>query len=1075
MELLLYKASAGSGKTFTLVVEYLKHLMAHPLAYRRILAVTFTNKATAEMKERILAQLQGIRQGDPASDAYLEKLTETGKSRQELRALAGKALHYILHDYSRFRIETIDSFFQTVLRNLARELGLTLNFEIEMDIDQVLSDAVDGMIEKLTPDSTVLSWLFDYIDEKIKEDKRWNVSSEVKSFAKNIFDELYIARGERLRKTMESPGVLEEYRKQLRALMQAALDEMRRYAGRFDEELARHDLTAADLKNGAKGIYGYFRKMREGKLSADEACNKTFQDCMDSPENWVSKTHKRRREIILAAGTSLLPLLKETEERRAQAARTVNSCELTLKHLNKLQLLNHIDKEMREQNHARNRFLLTDTNNLLHRVIREGDTSFVFEKIGAELHNLMIDEFQDTSRMQWDNFRLLLVEGLSQGADSLIVGDVKQSIYRWRGGDWRILESLDKQLPFPVRTETLKTNRRSAPCVVEFNNRFFSKAVTTLSNSHEAELGERCAPMEMAYADVEQEFLPKKETGYVKVTLLDPEVGSEYEALTLKALGEEVSRLLTAGVEQRQIALLVRKNKYIPVIADYFEKELGISLVSDEAFRLDASTAVCLLMDALRYLCNPADKIAKACVQDACMHKEQMEAQARADRAPADVSSPGADAFETFLMRSEQLRLMPLYELLEELVLLFGLADARGQEAYLFFFFDKVSEYLQGNPPGLECFIRYWEETLCGKTIPGAEGDGIRICSIHKAKGLEYHTVLLPFCDWSLEVERHDQLVWCTPAEAPYDTLDLVPVSYSGAMAESVYRQDYMEERLQLWVDNLNLLYVAFTRAGRNLIVWGRGDKPNTVSALLESALPGMAREGTGTWDDEALQFVYGTPCLHTAATACRESALPAPAVNRLTQQPECVPARMACTRPHLVFRQSNRSADFLAGMVDGVTEPPQRSRYIDRGRTLHTLFSTIRTEADIDAAVRRLTAEGIIGTAEEEAGVTALTRRAFALPQVREWYSGEWRVFNECDILWMEDGHLCDRRPDRVMVRGGKMVVVDFKFGKPRPEYRRQVQGYMELLARMDYPSAQIEGYLWYVDAGVIERVEQA
>ncbi|MCD8310850.1 MAG: UvrD-helicase domain-containing protein, partial [Prevotellaceae bacterium] len=887
MELLLYKASAGSGKTFTIVVEYLKHLMAHPLAYRRILAVTFTNKATAEMKERVLAQLQGIWQGDPDSDAYLQKLLlETGKGEEELRAMAGKALRYILHDYSRFRIETIDSFFQSVLRNLARELGLSLNFEIEMDTGQVLGDAVDGMIEKLTPTSEILSWLLEYIYEKIDDDKRWNVSREVKSFAQNIFDETYIERGGHLRETLKATGTLERYRKQLKALMKESQEEMPRFADRFDEELARHDLTITDLKSGARGICGYFLKLRAGKLSADDLCNKTFQDCMESAENWVSKAHKRRQEITRVAETCLLPLLKETEARRERAAYTVNSCTLTLKHLNKLQLLNFIDEEMREQNHARNRFLLTDTNTLLHRMIREGDTSFVFEKIGAELHNLMIDEFQDTSRMQWDNFRLLLVEGLSQGADSLIVGDVKQSIYRWRSGDWRILESLDKQLPFPVRIETLKTNRRSAPCIVRFNNRFFTGAVNCLSDRHEEELGERCLPLEHAYTDVVQEFMPSKEKGCVKATLLYPDDENSYEEVTLQALGDEVEQLLNEGMDMNQMAVLVRKNRHIPLIADYFQQRFGISLVSDEAFQLGASAAVSLLMDALRYLSNPEDKISKASVKNACIHEWNQTLEDTSEKTPTDTYTPDMTAFDTFLLRAEELRLTPLYELLEELVLLFGLADMPGEEAYLFYFFDKVTEYLQGNPPDLECFIRYWEEELCVKTIPGAAGDGIRICSIHKAKGLEYHTVLLPFCDWSLEVERHEQLVWCTPEEAPYNTLDLVPVNYSKPMAESVYRQDYLKERLQLWVDNLNLLYVAFTRAGSNLIVWGGGKKRNSVSELLESVLPRMAGEGIGSWDDEEQQFVYGTPCLHVAAVSGKGSPLPAPAVNRLMRQP---------------------------------------------------------------------------------------------------------------------------------------------------------------------------------------------
>ena len=446
MELLVYKASAGSGKTFTLAVEYIKLLILNPRAYRQILAVTFTNKATAEMKERILTQLYGIWKADPASDAYLKRIKEdlnsSSLSDKELRQRAGMALQYMLHDYSRFRVETIDSFFQSVMRNLARELELSPNLNIELNNADVLSDAVDSMIEKLTPSSPVLAWLLDYINERIADDKRWNVSNEVKSFGRNIFDESYIERGEGLRLKLRSPETIKLYRDVLREMETDALEQMKGFYDQFEGELDGHALVPEDLKGGARGIGSYFRKLRDGRLTDKDVLNATLQNSLADAKNWTTKTSSRKDEIIRLAETSLIPLLQDAERLRPQKSRTINSCRLSLQHLNKLQLLNHIDEEVRTLNREHNRFLLSDTNALLHKLVHEGDSSFVFEKIGANIRNVMIDEFQDTSRMQWDNFRLLLLEGLSQGADSLIVGDVKQSIYRWRNGDWGILNSL---------------------------------------------------------------------------------------------------------------------------------------------------------------------------------------------------------------------------------------------------------------------------------------------------------------------------------------------------------------------------------------------------------------------------------------------------------------------------------------------------------------------------------------------------------------------------------------------------------------------------------------------------------
>lgn len=309
-ELIVYKASAGSGKTFTLAVEYIKLLIRNPRAYRQILAVTFTNKATAEMKERILSQLYGIQIGDPDSDAYLKRIiAETGHSEDEIRTTAGIALGYMLHDYSRFRVETIDSFFQSVMRNLARELELSPNLNIELNNVEVLSDAVDSMIEKLGPNSPVLVWLLDYIDERIADDKRWNVSDEIKSFGRNIFDEGYIEKGDGLRRRLRDPNVIHNYRKTLKEMETAALEQMKEFSQQFENVLSSQSLKPTDLKNGTKGIGSYFNKLKNGILG-DEIVNATVIKCLDDETNWAAKTSKQYTDIILLASSILMPLLQ---------------------------------------------------------------------------------------------------------------------------------------------------------------------------------------------------------------------------------------------------------------------------------------------------------------------------------------------------------------------------------------------------------------------------------------------------------------------------------------------------------------------------------------------------------------------------------------------------------------------------------------------------------------------------------------------------------------------------------------------------------------------------------------------
>ena len=961
----------------------------------------------------------------------------------------------MLHDYSRFRVETIDSFFQSVMRNLARELELSPNLNIELNNAEVLSDAVDSMIEKLGPTSPVLAWLLDYINERIADDKRWNVSDEVKNFGRNIFDEGYIEKGEGLRQRLRNPDTIKEYRKQLKALETEILEQMKGFYEQFEGELEGHALTADELKNGSRGIGSYFRKLNNGILSNDIR-NATVEKCLDDAKNWATKTSPRYTDIIDLANSSLIQILEDAEKLRSKNNLLLNSCRLSLQHLNKVQLLANIDEEVRQLNHDNNRFLLSDTNALLHQLVKDGDSSFVFEKIGTNIRNVMIDEFQDTSRMQWGNFKLLLLEGLSQGADSLIVGDVKQSIYRWRNGDWGILNGLNDRIEhFPIKVKTLATNRRSETNVIRFNNHIFTAAVDYLNGVYKQQLGKDCDDLQKAYADVVQESPRSMQKGYVKATFLEPDETHDYIEQTLISLGEEVEHLLSSGIRLNDIAILVRKNKSIPRIADYFDKELHYKIVSDEAFRLDASLAICMMIDALRYLSDENNKIARA--QLAIAYQNEV-LQKNMDwntllLLPIENYLPSV-----FLEKQRELRFMPLYELLEELFSIFEMGHIKEQDAYLFAFFDAVTDYLQSNSSELDSFIRYWDETLCSKTIPSGEVEGIRIFSIHKSKGLEFHTVLLPFCDWKLENETNNQLVWCAPQEAPFNDMDILPINYSTQMAESIYGNDYLQERLQLWVDNLNLLYVAFTRAGKNLIIWSKKGQKGTMSELLANTLPVVAlKEGTD-WEED---------CYEQGELCPSEEEKAKTSTNKLTQKPEKLPVRMESMRHDIEFRQSNRSADF----IQGIEEEESDDRFINRGRMLHTLFSAIETAEDIDPAIERLIFEGVIGSNEKAEEIREVAHKAFSSPEIQDWYSGEWTLFNECAIIYKEKGALQTRRPDRVMMKDEQVVVVDFKFGKENLQYNKQVKGYMQLLTKMGYKN--ITGYLWYVDEGLIVKVK--
>ena len=897
------------------------------------------------------------------------------------------------------------------------------------------------------------------IEERIADDKRWNVSGEIKNFGRNIFDEGYIEKGDGLRRKLQDKDCIKNYRRTLQAIETEALEQMKGFADQFFGILESNGLAIDNLANKSKGVSSYFSKLQMGKLD-DSLRNATVEKHLASPENWSPKSSPRRNAITELAAAELIPLLQTAEEFRNKNNMLVNSCQLSLRYINNVRLLANIDEEVRRLNYENNRFLLSDTNVLLHNLVHDGDSSFVFEKIGTTIRNVMIDEFQDTSRMQWDNFRLLLLEGLSQGENSLIVGDVKQSIYRWRNGDWGILNGLKDHIEsFPINVKILTTNRRSAGNIIEFNNKVFTAACHTLNDIYKSEQGEECKDLKEAYVDVCQEKDKDPDEGYVKVTFLTEKEEMAYVEDTLQQLANETQLLVTAGIQLKDIAILVRKNKTIPLVADYFDKNTPYKIVSDEAFQLNASLAICMIMDGLRYLSNPENRIAKA--QLAAAYQNEI-LKNNIDLNTLLLNDIDEYLPVSFIEQQKKLRLMPLYELMEKLFGLFEMSRIKQQDAYLCAFFDAVVEYLQNNSSEMSAFIAFWEETLSQKTIPSGEVEGIRIISIHKSKGLEYHTVLLPFCDWNMEKERSlTHLIWCTPKVAPFNNLDIVPVNYSTAMQQSIYREEYLNERLQLWVDNLNLLYVAFTRAKNNLIIWGKDGLKGTVSELLQQAMGQISipqhehdsshlEKSEDNTDTDNIAYEMGTLYLS------EEKRTDGIIKNKLLMNPEKIPLHLESLESNIEFKQSNRSAEFIRG------EEETGERYIRQGQLLHNLFSVIRTQDDIPSAIERLRFEGIIESAEQERQIKKLTEWALNHPLVKEWYSGNWELYNECAIIYKEKGELQTRRPDRVMMKDGKVVVVDFKFGKKRTDYNKQVRDYMNLLSDMGYEN--IRGYLWYV-----------
>ena len=418
--LTVYKASAGSGKTFTLTIEYIKLLIKDPLSYKQILAVTFTNKATEEMKMRILSQLYGLSRLLPDSNAYLEIIKkDTELSEEQIRQRSSLALGYLIHNYSYFQIQTIDTFFQGVLNNLARELDLTAKLRVTLNDEQLKERAVDRLIEELDPKNKVLKWVLDLLEENQEENKAWNVISELKSFGKNIFSDLYKQNEKQLSNFLEDENKVKEFKNTLIKAKKEAIEKLDKSVTAFFDILNESGLDISDFKNGARGVPSYFLTLQKQEYTKTNFPTKTALNGLTSSDAWISKGGEEKKPYLRSlVEQRFMPLLNGVESMRVPLTKTILSVTLTLQHLNKLRLLSNIEKKVHEINNENNQFLLSDTQILLNSMIEESDSPFLFEKIGTRLEHIMIDEFQDTSTTQWKNFKILLNECLSHAESS---------------------------------------------------------------------------------------------------------------------------------------------------------------------------------------------------------------------------------------------------------------------------------------------------------------------------------------------------------------------------------------------------------------------------------------------------------------------------------------------------------------------------------------------------------------------------------------------------------------------------------------------------------------------------------
>jgi len=1055
----VYRSSAGSGKTRTLAKEYLKLALKFKAGYfRHILAVTFTNKASQEMKDRILEYLDDFVHGRQQGLAR-EIQVETGLDPVMFLQNCEDVRTTILHHYDEFSISTIDAFFQKVIRAFTRESGITGDYRLEVETDAVLEEVVNGLIDEMEEGDQLTDWVVEYARHNLENDKAWDVRHGLRIFAKEIFREEFRDIEQEVLEKSSDPAYFRRVREALLPLSQSYCEEYCRIMDSAIGVLNHYALEPEDFKSKSRGLGNFFLKANTLRKFTRADLLKNIPDQVKNyekaewrrPENLPASDSRKKKEV-LAAAPQLIQSLEDLTNLYATSHQAALSAELILTNFYAFGLIADLSRKLKEYKDDHNLMLLADAPKFLNGVIQDSDTPFIYEKVGSFYRNFLIDEFQDTSGLQWKNFYPLIMNSVDQGHPSLIVGDVKQAIYRWRGGDLDLLQNqivpaIGEQR---VDVRVLDTNYRSAGEVVGFNNVFFR----SLSNYIAQSTGWSVASD--AYADVTQ-HTNGTSGGVVEISFLEsasplfPSAGllakDHWKHAALIELVKRIELLQQNGARGKDIAILIRRNQEGQEIADFLMKYkysehakpgVNYNVVSSESLLIYSASSVNLLLGAMYYLLNPEDNIARARLAF------EFHRLSGFDNGMHDVFSVTRQLDfeqslpEDFGKQKAWLKKLPLVELVENLIQIFSLQRVKGEFAYLSAFEDLVIEFQQRERNDLGSFLEWWEENKDKKPIQlSGSLDAIQIITIHKSKGLQYPFVLVPFCSWGIDQKGALSYLWVKSADEYFSDIGFVPVGYSGSLKDSHFAQYYQEESNKLRLDNLNVLYVAFTRAETGLFVFAPArNREGNVDKLLENGIE-TSPELSSYWDPVIKRLQIGTVGPYVPASESKESTVSLPFYHS------------GVWRDKLVIRLKAKALFSDKGRTD------ESRQY---GVLVHELLSQIIHVEDADRVFAKAMSSGVINANELEE-VTQIFTGMMETEQVRHWFSTSWDVRTEVPVL-LPDGK--EHRIDRILIQGKRAVVIDFKTGDKRKDDEAQVMNYMNILRQMNF--LEVEGYLMYL-----------
>jgi len=1033
MAFYLYRSSAGSGKTYTLVKEYLKIVLQNPERFKNILAVTFTNKAAAEMKERIIEALHRLRQGE---DAELEQvLSGELPGTIDIRGRSGEILTHILHHYTDFAIMTIDSFIHRVIKAFALEIGLPLNFGIDLNLARLETWVLEKMLSQVGQDKFITDVILRFVFSRVEDEKSWNIDGDIRRFEKEILNEKNIDRvkglgafgaGQFAALTGQLDDLRRVFIRQVRVEAQTALDLVER-AG----------LSSDDFPYKERGILGTFQKcarLKERDLK-EFTLGRRFLDGL-----WTSNSTEGAKKALI---DGLLPGGLETARQRIMTIyETGRPAALTaafvLENIYLGAIINHLQNLIEDYKKQNNVIPIAEFNIRVNEIVNNSPVPFIYALLGEKYNHYLIDEFQDTSKLQWENLVPLIENALGSDYFNMAVGDGKQSIYRWRGGDVEIMEKgIASRIGHAGLTVgKLAKNYRSREQIVAFNNRFFGAVAEYFQPDNPL--------LFMIYRDVAQES-GARPGGLVSLSLIEDaaHVPGGDRAVFDRVI-EIIDGCRNRGFGYGDIAILVRENKEGQKIAAHL-LEKRIPVVSPDSLVMSKIPLIRWLLDVLTFLSNPGEQISKASI---IYYLSLSQKQGPLTPGQVGLALLGDDPWDLlpelaeFSRRKQYLIRLPVYEVIEEVIRIFRLDRALDftTTGYLQAFLNVAADYSTKNSLDIASFLEWWtfNQEDFFLEVPETK-PAVRIMTIHKAKGLEFPVVIIPYANWGHNLDKR---LWLT-ADPPLPTrpsLTLpLPVNTHKLLQETHFQADYHQELEKVLIDNINLLYVAFTRAREGLYVIarhrGEADPYKNYRLLQELAVPFMTEvpEKPGHWI-----FGESTP-------AGKKQDKPTP----ITYLEAGILVSFRWYEKISIRRNSREFWKFDASFRTG-----RRSL----GILVHRILSAIASPAEVDKAIERALFTGELALADKDALRLRLTE-IFTDETVRGWFSPGRQVFSEAPIM-TDTGIL---RPDRVLVDGDKAIIIDFKTGAREPSHLRQMQKYRQAVVSMGF--SRVQGFLFYLD----------